>query len=132
MTPPRPESDRIIAARLRGTVGRWIHWTRPEGEERDRIIAALQEIATVPQPHRSPILRTDLLAETAGLILGGATGSSDILREQARLRHDVLVDAGADLAEVARWVEIGRERASRSGPPLSGPPLPGARRTRRG
>lgn len=86
----------------------------------DRITAELQKIATAPQPHWEPQLRGDLLARTAGRILGASAGGVDCLREQAQLRHDVLVEAGADPAEVRRWVEIGRERAARSGPPLSG------------
>lgn len=118
------DPDRIITAKLQGTASRHAaSWKRPEGEERAAAIAELKEIATVtPKARRGsvhqpkPALRTDLLAEVAGTRLGSA---GETFAKQRRIEADLLIDAGADPAEVEKWIPIGRERAERAGPAFS-------------
>lgn len=116
-------SDRLIVAKLNGAASRLAGWTRPEGEARDRAVAELRDIATVTeQPQRGSLrqprstLRTDLLAEAAGLLIGFA---SDDHPEHHLIAADLLRDAGADEATIQEWIPVGRERRKSGGPAFS-------------
>lgn len=63
--------DRIIIAHLSGASSRHAAWRMPEGQALAAALAELRDIATVTKNHRK-ILRTDLLAESAGIMLGAA------------------------------------------------------------
>lgn len=66
MPRPNPSRDRITAARLNGTATRHVHAKSPI----DVAVAELVEIATERAKGRAPLLRVDLLSETAGSMLG--------------------------------------------------------------
>jgi hypothetical protein len=121
--PPPTTSDNIITAELHGAVSHHGGWTRPEGDARKQAIAELQEIATVTdKPRRGSvhppraILRTDLLGQVAGILLGAATDST---RQRAEIAADLLRDAGAEEDVIQRWIPEGRDRMERSGPAFS-------------
>ena len=60
--------------------------------------------------------RSDLLAETAGILLGAARGTLD----EARTRAAALcIEAGADVTLIPQWVEEGRRRAELARNPRS-------------
>jgi hypothetical protein len=71
-------------------------------EDRAQVIAEIRAVTRRP----------DLLAEEAGVLLGLAP-SRPLPEETARyeLMAALLTAAGADEAAVARWAEIGEERA---------------------
>jgi 5-hydroxyisourate hydrolase-like protein (transthyretin family) len=93
----KPDPDRILCARLSGTA---IRLARAGGSI-DEAVAELRTLAGG---------RGDLLAEEAGLMAGTWSvwiGTGDYL-----LAAGLLVSAGADHDEIARWVAVGRERAT--------------------
>jgi hypothetical protein len=93
----KPDPDRILCARLSGTA---IRLARAGGPI-DEAVAELRALAGG---------RGDLLAEEAGLMAGSWSvwiGTGDYL-----LAAGLLVLAGADHDRIARWVEVGRERAT--------------------
>lgn len=121
------DSDRIITAHLHGAATRHAGWRDPEGPAREAAIRELQEIATVtPRPvsgaiHQpTGVLRRDLLAEVAGILLGAAEGASH--PEQAQIAAGLLIEAGADETLIPEWTVTGRERTARQGPPFSETP----------
>ena len=60
--------------------------------------------------------RSDLLAETARILLGAAPGTLD----EARTRAAALcIEAGADVTLIPQWVEEGRRRAELARNPRS-------------
>jgi hypothetical protein len=67
----------------------------------DQAVAELRELAGG---------RGDLLAETAGVMVGAWSVRVDT--GDHLLGAGLLVLAGADHDQIARWVEVGRERAS--------------------
>lgn len=105
------DHDRLIVAWLSGASSRHADWTMPEGEALAAAIAELKEIATVGRT-----LRTDLLAEWAGICLGTAD-ADDILGPHRRIQADLLIAAGAGPPElIEQWREIGKVRAERAEP----------------
>ena len=93
-----PDPDRILMAKLSGTA---IHLARVGGSI-DEAVSELREMAGG---------RGDLLAQEAGLMCGAWSvrlETGDFL-----VAAGFLAMAGAEYGEIRRWVEIGRERASR-------------------
>lgn len=86
------KSDELITASLLGIVARHCHGGPLTGDQRD---AAIAEI-------RGETTRADLLAEVAGLKLGF---------DGDQAAHNLLVEAGADVALIPAWVEEGDRRA---------------------
>jgi hypothetical protein len=121
------DTDRLIAARLHAVATRG-GWQRLEGDERAQTIAELQAIATVAEkPHRGALhtpattLRTDMLGEVAGILLGSAPTDHP---EKHLHGAELLREAGADEDAVQQWIPVGRERAASGGPAFSQPKPP--------
>jgi hypothetical protein len=91
----KPDPDRILCARLSGTAVRLAR----AGGPIDEAVAELRALAGG---------RGDLLAETAGVMAGW--WSVRVEGGDHLLAAGLLVLAGADHDQIARWVEIGRER----------------------
>lgn len=115
--------DHIITANLHAAASRLAGWNPPTGETRARAVAELREIATIhpktrhQSPHQSPaVLRADLLAEVAGILYGTAPTSHPQAHHGAA---ELLMEAGADRTLIDQWIEVGRQRAARGGPPFS-------------
>jgi hypothetical protein len=105
-----PDRDQLLAARLMGVSKRHAPWREPTQEETDAAVAELREIAGG---------RPDLLAETAGILLGASEGKLDEARSRAAAGF--CIAAGADESLVPAWVEEGRRRAEAAQrPPFSG------------
>jgi hypothetical protein len=92
----KPDPDRILCARLSGTA---IRLARAGGPI-DEAVAELRDLAGG---------RGDLLAEAAGLMAGWWSMRVDGGGDAVAV--GLLVLAGADHDQIARWVEVGRERA---------------------
>jgi 5-hydroxyisourate hydrolase-like protein (transthyretin family) len=92
----KPHPDRILVARLSGTAVRLARAGGPIDE-------AVAELRTLAEG------RGDLLAETAGVMAG--TWSVRVETGDYLVAVGVLVLAGADHDQIARWVEVGRQRA---------------------
>ncbi|WP_141576103.1 hypothetical protein [Actinomadura sp. WMMA1423] len=114
----RQTPDRVIASRLTGTATRLAGWNPPTGAARARAVAELRDIATVHPPARrgavhqpAPVLRADLLAEVAGLLLGTAPTDHP---EANRAAAELLVEAGASRGLLDHWIGVGRARAARA------------------
>ena len=91
----KPNLDRILCAQLSGTAKR-LAWA---GGPIDDGVAELRALAGG---------RGDLLAEEAGVMAGAwsvRVDTGDYL-----LAAGLLVLAGADHEQIARWVDVGRER----------------------
>jgi hypothetical protein len=93
----KPDPDRILVARLSGTAVRLAR----AGGPIDQAVAGLRDLAGG---------RGDMLAETAGVMAGAWTARVDT--GDHLVAAGLLVLAGADHDQIARWVEVGRERAS--------------------
>jgi len=93
---PKGDPDRILAAKLNGRAQR----LASAGGSVTDAVADLEAMA-----HG----RRDLLAKEAGLMIGwwsAKAGTGDYL-----VAAGLLVMAGADLDQLAHWIEIGRQRA---------------------
>lgn len=90
-----PDADRITVSRLNGAATR--HATTPG--DRVAAVAELIEIATEKRPAQPPRLRTDLLNQAAGTLIGGYWYSA-LSYWSARDAADLLVEAGADREQV--------------------------------
>ena len=107
---PGPAADRLLGARLMGIAKRHAPWREPTQEETDATVRELREIA---------VDRPDLLAETAGPLMGASEGRPDEPRSKAAAQ--LCIAAGADEALIPQWVEEGLRRAeARRHPPFSG------------
>jgi hypothetical protein len=87
-----------MIARLCGTA---IRLARAEGPISDAI-SELRRLADG---------RADLLAETAGVMGGYWSGTSDTQSGDYVVAFGLLIMAGADHARIVDWVELGRRRA---------------------
>jgi hypothetical protein len=95
----KPDPDGIITAQLAGTAGRYVN-RKPLDVE--AAVAELQEIANG---------RGELLAERAGLTLGFyARDNRDEWASKA-IEAALMIAAGADIAQLGRWIEEGQQRA---------------------
>jgi hypothetical protein len=92
----KPNPDRIMVARLSGTAVRLARTCGPIDE-------AVTELRALAEG------RGDLLAEQAGIMAGA--WSARVETGDYLLAAALLVLAGADHERIARWVEVGRERA---------------------
>lgn len=106
---PHDQRDRLIVAQLQGASSKHAGWKDPEGDARTKALAELREIAT--QDGR---LRTDLLAETAGVCQGFAERGSEVEAAHRTLQAKLLIEAGADVDLLEEWTAVGRERATRA------------------
>jgi hypothetical protein len=104
------DPDRLVVAALAGAAARHAGWRRPEGPARQAALLELRDIATVDGR-----LRTDLLAEQAGLLLGAAELEGPQAPHQ-RLAAELLLEVGADRDQVEKWRAEGRRRAAPIGP----------------
>lgn len=102
MPPIRNPSDGILVAQLSG---RAIRLARDKGSIAEAI-ADLRERAGG---------RSDLLAETAGLMGGYWSATSATQSGDYVVAFGLLIMAGADHARIAEWVELGRLRARSPG-----------------
>jgi hypothetical protein len=95
----RPQSDRILVARLAGQARHHARWRELTGDEEDAAVAALRELAGG---------RADLLAEVAGILEGFSEGELD----ESRSRQAAMLcrKAGADPEAIAAWIAEGRRR----------------------
>jgi hypothetical protein len=110
---PGSDADRLLVARISGIALRHARWHEPAGDETAAAVAELREIAGD---------RPDLLAEEAGILLGFHEGSLD--EPRAKAAASFCIAAGADPDRIAKWVQVGRERAEQAGrPPFSRPGL---------
>jgi hypothetical protein len=91
----KPDPDRILVARLSGIAIRLAR----AGAPIDEAVAELRALAGG---------RGDLLAENAGVMVGAWSARVD--SGDHLLAAGLLVLAGADHDQIARWVEVGRER----------------------
>jgi hypothetical protein len=95
--------DRITLARLHGASRR--HARRPDltADQREAAVTELADIAAG---------RAGLLAQAAGITAGAHAGDLD---EATYLRAaQLLIDAGADIAQIEYWTGEGRRRASQN------------------
>lgn len=78
-------------------------WGEPAEDQIARAVDMLHRITTRP----------DLLAEQAGILLGfyGDLYPVELSRERAAAAAVFLVEAGADLASILYWIDVGTERA---------------------
>jgi hypothetical protein len=106
-----PDRDRLLVARLDGIAKRHAAWREPTEPEIAVAVAELREVAGD---------RPDLLAETAGILIGASEGRLDEPRSRAATQ--LCIAAGADESLIAGWIEEGRRRAeARRMPPFSRP-----------
>lgn len=104
-----PDPDRLLIARLDGIAKRHATWNEPTEPEVAAAVAELREVAGD---------RPDLLAETAGILLGASEGRLD--EPRARAAAQFCIAAGADESLIPRWIAEGRRRAEiRRHPPFS-------------
>jgi hypothetical protein len=100
----RPESDRILIARLTGTAGRHAQWPELTEDEEAAAVAGLRELANG---------RADLLAEVAGIEEGAGEGQlNEPIKRQAVM---LCRKAGADPDAIPGWIEEGRRRRAQAG-----------------
>jgi len=99
MVDNRPQTDRILGARLMGSAKRLGRRDLP-AEEYAAAVAGLRELAAG---------RADLLAETAGLLEG--FGEGEPTGPMNRLAIQLCRDAGADPDAIPEWIAEGRRLA---------------------
>lgn len=95
----RPQPERIATARLQGCADRHAVWRVPTDDEIAAAVAELRSITTNPE----------LLAETAGILLGAGRGQ--ISEKRYLCAASYLIAAGADQDWVWFWAIVGWERA---------------------
>ena len=110
MVDDRPQADRILVAQLTGEARFRARWRELTGDEEAAAVAALRELAGV---------RSDLLAEVAGIFEGTSEGELD--EPLARCAARLCRQAGADPEAIPGWIDEGRRRrAAADQPPASG------------
>jgi hypothetical protein len=98
----KPNPDGIITARLTGASARHVGQMQLDA---DAAVAELREIAGG---------RTDLLARQAGLIFGARERDvRDGEWPRRAVQAALLIQAGADVSQLAEWVEEGLHPAER-------------------
>lgn len=90
-----PDADGVTVARLSGTATR--HAREPG--DRAAAVAELIEIATEKRPAQPPRLRTDLMNQAAGAMIGGYWHSA-LAYWSAPAAAELLIEAGADREQV--------------------------------
>ena len=99
---PSHAAARLLAAELCGAALHHAKWRDLTEEEHAAAVAELRALASG---------RADLLAEQAGLLIGGSEGTINELFK--RCAAELLIAAGADENEVPQWIEEGRKRRPR-------------------
>ncbi len=99
---PSPDRDRLLAAELCGVALHHAEWRDLTEEENAAAVAELRGLAAG---------RADLLAEQAGLLIGGSEGT--INAPFKCCAAELLIAAGADENLIPQWVEEGRKRRPR-------------------
>lgn len=100
-------------ARLDGIARRHARWGALTEDENAAGVAELREVAGD---------RSDLLAETAGLVLGTSEIRGKEYQAQAPAIAELRIAAGADESLIPGWTEEGRRRAEAARlPPFSRP-----------
>jgi len=99
--------DKALLAEITGVARRLARGQSLSGAEQQEAAAALSQVAQG---------RADLLAEAAGLAIGGHEGGRDEARHLQAAQ--LCIDAGADLGLIPQWVEEGRRRAGGAPTPL--------------
>jgi hypothetical protein len=95
--------DRITVAQLHGASRRHARRPHPTADQREAAVTELADIAAG---------RADLLAQAAGITAGAHAGDPD---EATYLRAaQLLIDAGADTAQIDYWTGEGRRRAGQA------------------
>jgi len=108
---PGPDHDRLTVARLSAITQRHARWREMTAAETTAAVAELRETADG---------RANLLAETAGLLIGFHEG--DLEEPRAKAAAELCCLAGADEALIPQWIAEGRRRAElRRHPPFSQP-----------
>jgi len=99
--------DRALLAEINGVARRLARGRPLTGAEQQEAAATLGQVARG---------RADLLAESAGLAIGGHEGD----RDEARYLQaaQLCIDAGADLGSLPHWIEEGRRRAAAASSPI--------------
>ncbi len=95
------DADQLTVARLTGAAQRNAPCREPTEEEAAAAVAELREIAG---------RRGDLLAETAGLLIGFYAGTPEEKKTATAVRY--CRAAGADPALIPRWIAEGERRAA--------------------
>ena len=113
------QSSILILAISSLSLGPLQAWLKDNFDEKSGILEkkafdtlrGLLPMATLGQVARG---RADLLAESAGLAIGGHEGD----RDEARYLQaaQLCIDAGADLTTIPDWIEEGRRRAGAASP----------------
>jgi hypothetical protein len=98
---PGPDDGRLIVAGLSGPARRHAGYRKRTEAETADALAELREIAGD---------RTDLLAETAGLLIGFHEGALD--EPRAKGAAELCRVAGANEALIPQWIAEGRRRAA--------------------
>jgi hypothetical protein len=98
----KPNPDGIITARLSGASARHARQKQPDVEG---ALAELREIAAG---------RSDLLARQAGMSFGSRERDErDGEWPRRAVQAALLIQAGAEVTQLAEWVEVGLQRAER-------------------
>ena len=107
----KPDSDRILVAQLTGEARHHAKWRELTEAEEAAAVAELRELAAG---------RADLWPRSLGSSKARRRGSFD--QPLARQAAHLCRKAGADLAPILAWAEIGRaRRANAMRPPFSDP-----------
>ena len=99
---PSAAADRLLAAELCGVALHHARWRDLTEEENAAPVAELRALAAG---------RADLLAEQAGLLMGGSEGTINEPFKCCAAR--LLIAAGADEDLIPQWIEEGRKRRPR-------------------
>ncbi len=94
------DSDRLRYAQIAGAAARYAQGWR---------LTAAEEATAVAEVTVAAGGRADLLAERAGTALGYGESQPDAARY--RQVAELCIAAGADLALIEGWAEVGRQRA---------------------
>src|SRR5580700_4373654 len=96
-----PDRDRLVIAVLSGAAKRHAQWRDLAEAETEVAVAELHEIANG---------RSDLLAETAGILLGASEGRPN--EPVSKAAAQLCIAAGADESLIPQWIDEGRRRAA--------------------
>jgi hypothetical protein len=99
----RPDSARLVTARLHGAAKRRANWHELDEDETAAAVAELRKI--LEGRDDAPAL----LAEVAGVLLGACEGELDEPRAKGAAR--LCIAAGADESLIPQWITEGQRRA---------------------
>jgi urease gamma subunit len=105
------DHDRLTVARLSAITQRYAATGAITGQARAEAVAELAAEAAGEPGTRDASESAALLAEHAGTCLGRAETQDGWQAIVTRLRAELAIQAGADVALIAGWQQRGRERA---------------------